>query len=140
MRKLAFLFGLVLITGLVFLIPACGGDQQDNDTRGLDTENDGTHAKDMPSGLTCADSEVLITDCYDACSCCSTHDSEEYADPMEGCIWSCDNLIEKVNDLEFYSKADLVNYKECVVGCYSICEKPDKDVNCYNECAHYLGL
>ncbi|MBZ0272808.1 hypothetical protein K8I61_12285 [bacterium] len=130
----------ILILGVACgVIVACDGDEYDQLTRPIN-EDDGTYAKDRDALQDCDDFDVKIGDCYDACSCCvSVPEGESDHPALNDCIGFCDDLLLRINDVEHQSKADITAYKECVVGCFSVCEKPEPDVTCFDECAHYLG-
>jgi hypothetical protein len=139
MQKFAVFMFFALLIGSAVIFVSCGGDEYEQSTRGL-TDEDGTYAKDRNQDQPCNQYDVKLADCYDACSCCDARDTmAQVGDTLTQCIWYCDGLILKINDVEHMSKANITQYKECVVGCFSICDKEDKEVACWQECKGYLG-
>lgn len=127
------------VIAATMVLAGCSGDEYDQMTRPI--SGDGTtQAKDRNAEEKCNEIDLKIYDCFDACQCCYdlAQEDPENHDTLDQCVWYCDGLLLKINDIENQSKADIDNYKECVVGCFSICEKTDKDVVCYEECKHYL--
>lgn len=135
-RTLLVLLTLSLFAGSVLI--SCTGDEYDQSTRPIDDSED-DHAKNRDAQQRCDAYDFVITDCYDACACCEFDEVGDFGSTMGQCIWYCDGLLLKIDHVEEYSKADIDNYKECVVGCFSICGKDDKDIACWDECKGYLG-
>ncbi len=131
---------LGILAAFVVLCSGCSGDEYDQATRDV-TYSEHTSAKDREAAQYCDVYDFPIYDCFDACQCCYPPATDTYDDhdELDQCVWYCGGLLLKINDIESKSKADIDNYKECVVGCFSICEKEDKDVACYDECKQYLG-
>ncbi len=141
MRTFAVLISLAFLLGALVVLSSCGGDEYDQATRPL-SEDDGTYAKDRERAQACDQLDLKLADCFDTCNCCSFEiegPSDTDHNNLNQCIWYCDGLLLKINDIEHSTKADITNYKECIIGCFSICDKPNKETTCYNECAHYLG-
>jgi hypothetical protein len=134
------LIGLAFVMAASFVMVSCSGDEYDQMTRSINDDSDGTYAKDRTTDQPCDSYDFKLADCLDACSCCDSRDSTaQGGDSLDQCVWYCDGLLLKINDIEHQAAADITNYKECVVGCFSICDKTNKETACYNECAHYLG-
>lgn len=134
---LAAVFAFVASLAVV----SCTGDEYDQQTRPIN-DNEDDHAKDRAGDQRCDEYDFVITDCFDACNCCIPYDGNEPApgsDPLGQCIQYCDGVLIKIDEVENPTKTDIDNFKECVVGCFSICGKDDKDVACWNECKGYLG-
>jgi len=137
MKNLLILIGLVLICSAVLILASCEGDEYQQENKPIDSTDDGTHAKDRSLDQSCTTSDLLITDCLDACSCCDDPTAATH-DALDQCVFLCDGDLLKVNQVENITPMNLTEYKECVVGCFSICDKPNKEITCPQECAHYL--
>ena len=96
----------------------------------------------MPTGVSnqsCETSDLLITDCLDACSCCNDPAAAN-TDILGQCAHLCDTVLLRADGVKNVTSINLTKYKECTVGCFSICNKPDQDIACYEECKYNLGL
>ncbi|MCB1153567.1 MAG: hypothetical protein H6684_10295 [Deltaproteobacteria bacterium] len=135
---------LILTVAALFAFSAltvvgCEGDEYDQQTRSLDYE-DGTGAKDRDEDQNCLQDDLQIRDCFDACACCIYSPEGEDHEELYSCVTECNDTLLLIDNIEETRKADITQYKECVVGCWSICNKPDKEETCYDECKGYLGL
>jgi hypothetical protein len=138
MKNLSNLIGFIFLCAVSVLFVSCYGDEYLQQTRPIDSSDEGTHAKDRSLDQSCESSELLITDCLDACSCCSDPAAAVH-DVLDQCVWLCDGVLLRAEGVPNITTMNLTKYKECTVGCFSICDKPDQDITCYQECKHYLG-
>jgi hypothetical protein len=133
-------FASVLMTVLLLSSFAMGlivvgcEDEGDEYRRKPMMQDDGeNYAKDKDADGRCDVEDYVIQDCLDACTCC--HQGSENL--IETCVEWCDDVLIRYQD---YPPAHTYvdDYKECVVGCFSVCEPTNRDEICWNECKGYL--
>ncbi|MCZ7585768.1 MAG: hypothetical protein M5R36_21925 [Deltaproteobacteria bacterium] len=137
MRKLLVASLLISLASMLVVFASCAGDQLAQIHRPIN-DDEADYAKDRSQEESCEAVDLLLADCYDACNCCFDKESATH-DELDQCVFHCSNLLYEINLASHPSKVDEDNYKECVVGCFSICDKPHKDETCWAECEHYLG-
>ncbi|MDP8224810.1 MAG: hypothetical protein P9L99_15735 [Candidatus Lernaella stagnicola] len=136
-----FLLSLIIVFSLVIALSliACeenGYLREKPDNR--ITQDDGNQdAKNKDGDLTCANSDLRVEDCYDACSCCYLGQEDNNADCVEDCSFLLMRQYQEDHEL---SKADYERYNWCILGCVSMCGAREKDDTCFDECKVYLGL
>lgn len=117
--------------GVTFI--ACENEGDENLKHPLMAEDGNNYAKDKDGETRCDVDDLSIEDCADACTCCFWGQEEG----IEDCVEDCDQILFRYRKYP-PAHTDVDNYKECVVGCWSICDKPDKMVNCWAECNIYV--
>lgn len=140
MKRFLLVFTIVASLAMGLLMVACGDHDEwrHKDYLTQQSGDDDNNAKDRDAGeLNCDMYDIIIEDCYDACSCC--YFGQE--DNINLCVTHCDRLLNKTNTADYEpTKADFVLYKECSLGCVSLCGGREKDDTCWDECKKYLGL
>ena len=96
--------------------------------------DDQNYAKNMSEDNRCDVDNLFIEDCADACTCCNWGESEVIGE----CIVVCNDILVRFQNYP-PAHTDIDNYKECIVGCWSICDKPYKEYTCWEECKKYVG-
>lgn len=99
----------------------------------LMADDGNNYAKDMDEEGRCDVDDYFIEDCHDACTCCYYGST----DMIGGCIQTCDTVLLSYQDYPA-DQTDIQNFKECVVGCFSVCEIEDKGESCWNQCKQYV--
>ncbi len=133
MKRFLVLLAVLLPFALGLFIMSC--DQTDWEHHPLSEKDGNLYAKDMNSGMTCDKNNVVIQDCYDACSCCHLGQ----VDGTASCVVFCDNLLLEAQDPSINeSRADYTGYQECILGCVSLCGQNESGDVCWNECKYYL--
>lgn len=136
MKRYLLVITLVLPFVLGMLLIACGGHDEFHH-KPLQQNTGNFYAKDMTDGMTCDSADVLVADCLDACTCCYYGQPEN----TENCVEYCDSMLLKGFNIDQEpTKLDFTRFKECLVGCVSLCDEREKDMTCYNTCKIYLGL
>lgn len=128
---MALLFALSL--GLSLALISCdseGDEYRKHDFTQTDSNN---YAKDKLPEQVCGIDDLYIADCLDACTCCH----QGAGDILEDCVMDCDVILIRYQKYP-PAHTDITNYKECVLGCWSVCDKPDKMVTCWDECNIYV--
>ena len=135
MKRCLMVWAVLLPFVLGSAIISCGDD--DNRGHPLQQDDGDLHAKEMGDQMKCDVNDVVITDCYDACSCCYMGQEDNMAD----CVFDCDKVLMKMNDEDINpTNANYTAYKECTLGCVSLCGGGEENGACWNECRHYLDL
>lgn len=131
-----FFISLIILTFTIsaFLVISCKTEGDEFRHKPLMAEDGENYAKNMDEDTDCRYDNVIVQDCLDACTCCHWGDT----DGIENCVESCDSILIRYQDYPAYT-TDIDNYKECVVGCYSVCEKTTPRVMCWDECKKYIG-
>jgi hypothetical protein len=128
-----FTIFLIGCFSLAFLIIAACEEQDDYRKVPLMNDDGTNYAKDKDEDIPCDLGDYFIQDCYDACTCCYFDGGEI----LENCVRDCNETLIRYQDYP-PAHTDVDNYKECVVGCWSVCDKPDKKANCWNDCNQYI--
>ena len=125
---------LVLLSlALSFALIACDGEGDEYRHHPLMAEDGQEYAKNMGPDDTCDNDEFFISDCLDACTCC--HYGEE--DGMDNCVRDCDVQIIRYQNYPAIS-TEIVEYKECLLGCWSECAIDDPETTCWEQCRQYI--
>ncbi len=136
MNRFLVVLAVILPFALSMMVISCG--DEDFRHKDLAQEDGHVHAKDMTADMSCEVNDVVIEDCYDACSCC--HLGQE--DAMADCVNYCNGILYlALTEPWDPTRANYTGYKECVVGCVSLCGSED-DVKgeCWQECSYYLDV
>jgi len=136
MKRNLLVLTLVFAISISGLMIACG-DHDEYRHKPLTQESGDFNAKNMDETMSCDSNNVVVEDCLDACTCCYYGQQEA----TENCVQYCDELLSA----QYYydhepTKADYTRFKECIVGCVSLCGGREKDDTCLNECLIFLGL
>jgi hypothetical protein len=139
MKNLSILIGFIFLCAFSVLFVSCYGDEYQQENKPIDFTDEGTHAKDRSLDQSCETSDLLITDCLDACSCCNDPHATAHT-VLDQCVFLCDSVLLRAESVPNVSIINQTKYKECTVGCFSICDKPNQDIECYEECKYHIGL
>lgn len=139
MKRYLLVFAILASLGMGLFLTACGDHDEYRHKDYLTQQSDNDdNAKDRSDDqLNCELFDLVIEDCFDACSCCYFGQEEN----INLCVTQCDALLMKQYEVDHEpTKADYTRYKECTLGCVSVCEANEKDDTCFEECKIYLGL
>jgi hypothetical protein len=141
MKRFLLVFAIVMSLSMGLLLVACGDHDEWRHKDFLTQQSgdgDDNNAKDRSAEeLNCDMYDIIIEDCFDACSCC--YYGQEANTQL--CLTYCDRLVNKVNTADYEpTKADYTLFKECTLGCVSLCDGREKEDICWDECKKYLGL
>lgn len=139
------IFGTLALSAIFI---ACSGNWEDDqrkqdwltqqDPDDDDEIEDPDEAKYHESAdLDCSTDGVVINDCYDACVCCYPLQEENKAN----CVDRCSNTLVRPYTVEHDpTDADWDAYKDCVLGCVSLCDEREVNRQCWYACMHHIGL
>ena len=134
--------GSVLLICLIILVfslsvlpmVSCETEGDEYRHKPLMGDDGNNYAKNMGEDDDCEYDNLVVQDCLDACTCCHWGDN----DGIEDCVEYCDGVLIRYQNYPA-AKTDIDNYKECVVGCFSVCEIPDRNAECWSQCKKYIG-
>jgi hypothetical protein len=123
---------IALVLGTGFALIACE-DQGNYRIHPLMSEDDNNYAKNMTADQNCELDDLFIEDCNDACTCCYFGQ----LDQKEFCVSQCDTVLLRYQSYP-PAETEVDDYKECLVGCWSICDIEDKVETCWDQCNIYI--
>ena len=134
MRLVSSLMAVLLLASFSLAIGliACEDEGDEYRKHPLMAEDGKKYAKDKDPDEDCNLDDLFVEDCLDACTCCFQGASEL----VETCVEYCDAVLIRYQDYQA-DNVDITNYKECVVGCFSVCGE-HRDEICWEECRGYI--
>jgi len=133
MKRFLVLLAVVMPFVLGMAILSCGDENYRHHP--LNQDDGDFSANDMDENMSCDINNVVIESCYDACSCCFLGQEDNIAE----CVMDCDAVLDNMMDESVNpTRADFIAYKECTLGCVSLCDHGEENGACWNECKRYL--
>lgn len=135
MKLSSVLLSICAITALVagLIILGCDAGDYENRDHPFTQPDELNYAKDKTEDQVCHVDDLYIGDCADACTCCFWGQ----VDLKGNCVNKCSQTLIRYQNYP-PAHTDIDEYKECVVGCFSLCEIEDHLTTCWQECKMYI--